>query len=153
MLRHAATGAVLVVISVLITLWFSSRSGKLPPPPPPPSPVVDVRETNAAFKQCDQLLVRLGSDIADALTDEAHRNDRLAQLMSKTETQCTQAAIAIREALASKPGSKRLTQMRDRNALGQAWLRQLSVAIAAYEVAAQTGSASQELAALQKLLQ
>lgn len=149
MLRHAATGAVLVVIALVITLFFSSRTGKLPPPP---SPVVDVRETTAAFKQCDQLLARLNSDIADALTDDAHRNDRLAQLMSKAETQCTQAATAIREALATVPGSKRLTQLRERNALGQQWLRQLSVAIAAYEVATKTGSASQELAALQALL-
>jgi hypothetical protein len=148
MLRHAATAAAIVVIGLVITLWFSSRSGPLPP-----APKVDLRDTAAAFKQCDDTLVRLNSDIADALTDDAHRNDRLAQLMSKAETQCTQAEIAIREALANKPGTKRLMQMRERNALGQGWLRQLSVAIAAYEVAAMSGSASRELAALQKLLQ
>ncbi len=148
MLRHAATAAAIVVISLVITLFFSSRTGKLPP-----TQQVDVRETSAAFKQCDDTLVRLNADIADALTDEAHRNDRLAQLMSKAETQCTKAEFAIRETLAAKPGNKRLMQMRERNALGQQWLRQLSVAIAAYQVAAKSGSASQELAALQKLLQ
>jgi hypothetical protein len=148
MLRHAATAAAIVVIGLAITLWFSSRSGPLPP-----TAKVDLRDTTAAFKQCDDTLVRLNSDIADALTDDAHRNDRLAQLMSKAETRCTQAEIAIREALANKPGTKRLMQMRERNALGQKWLRDLSVAIAAYQVAAKTGSASHELAALQKLLQ
>ena len=72
--------------------------------------------------------------------------------MRPVEHECTEAEAAIRDALANQPGDKRLTRMRDRNALGQQWLRQLSAAIAAYEVAAKTGSASQELAALQSLL-
>jgi hypothetical protein len=147
MLRHAATGAVLVVIGLLITLFFSSRSGK-----PAPNPQVDMRSTIAAFKQCDESLIALSSGIAQALTDDEHRNERLAQVMRPVEHECTQAEAAIRDTLATQPGSKRLLKMRERNRLGQQWLRQLSTAIAAYEVAANTGSASQELAALQQLL-
>ncbi len=148
MFRHAMTGGAMIVIALAITLFFSTRTGK-----PSADPQLETRSTIVAFKRCDERLLALNTAVAQALGDTAHRDEKLAQAMRPAEHECTIAETAIRDSLARHPGDKRLEKMRQRNELGQNWLRELSVAIAAYEVAEKTGSASAELAKLQNLLQ
>lgn len=148
MLRHAVTALVVIGLAAAITLVFASRGYDVEP-----WAISDTEDATMAYKRCEELLASLSTKLATALADDAHRAQHFASVLAPAESACTQAEAAIRGADARHPRDVFLGSMRRKVAVGQKWLRDLSTALAAYEVASKQGAADKELAALQALLQ
>ena len=148
MRTHAVTALVVIAVAAAITLLFGTRGYNAAM-----DPNADITDAVVAYQQCDALLMTLNNQLADALTDEANRAERFAAAMSPAESACTKAEAAIRVAYEQHRRDVQIGHMRKKTVLGQQWLRELSKALAAYEVAAKQGSAANEMAALQTLLQ
>lgn len=144
MLRDAVTALVVIASAVVITLVVT-RQGHVPGP----DPTADLGDAQALQQQCWEPLLPLAGQLAEALGD----NERFAKTLGPNEGRCTAAEVALEAASRHHPGDAALAKLREQNTLAQKWLRDISTAFAAYQVAEQRGSASTELEALKALLQ